>query len=127
MDGIPTTFSWFERTHLAQCANFRSKSMCCREIGVIESVFAPIIAADVTLSTQAAGITGATVYIWMLFANWFARHWRFALVAKSKRASTESARDDRIDALKRPDVEHSVQTVAGIPEISLHPVGTARK
>src|SRR2546421_3935151 len=83
MDGIPTAFSWFERTYLAQRANFRSKSMCRREIGVIESVFAPIIAADVTLSTQAAGITRATMYIRMLFTNWFARYWGLAIVAKS--------------------------------------------
>ena len=78
----PPTFHWFERTDLAQGANFRPKSVGRREIGVIEGVFAPIIAADITLSAQAAGITGEAVDIWVLFANWFARHWSLPLVAK---------------------------------------------
>src|SRR5262249_54108600 len=45
----------------------------------------------------------------------------------NQRASTKSTRNNRIDALKRPYIEHSVQAFAGIPEISLHPVRTARK
>ena len=48
-------------------------------------------------------------------------------VGVNQRPAAQSAADQRLDALERPQVEHAVQAGARVPEIALRPIGRARK
>src|SRR5215212_1454454 len=83
VDRVPSTIAGLERLDLATCPQVRVVLLLgSRQVGVVEGVLAAIVAAEVALAGEAAGVTRPAVKVGMLLTDRFAWHRRLVFVGE---------------------------------------------